>query len=578
MKKTFYVILIISLVVLALLLGSFAYGAPVKSASAKANAAGVKEPQYGGTITLWRPVNPMSWDIVDWSFLHGGDTGFYMEHLMMGDLQKGPRGTNEFDFQTAVWIPTGILRGELLQSWEVKKNSLQVILHLHKGIMWQEKPGVMKARELVADDVVYSITRLKNSRRASPLFLDFVGKMETPDKYTVVINMTEWCADWPFRIGFGYYDAIQAPEQEKASGGPGKWENATGTGPFMITDYKDGHSVTYTKNPNYWDSEIIGGKKYKLPFVDKVYIPIIKDEQTQVAAFRSGKLDLLAINWKYFDELKKSLPQLKWKRLLSIYNSIMAMRMDRKPFNDIRVRRAMNLAINKKEIIDNFYGGNAEMYTYPYPPSFKDVYTALDKLPPAARELYSYDPVKAKKLLTEAGYPDGFSFKAQIANTSQAGLDVAAMVVSYLEKIGVKLELEPMDNIPFLGRMIKKDHSEGIFWYPDQGTPYVVIRRFTTGNPYNPQIMSDPYLDKAFLDAMQNPKLTEKQGLEVMKKLAVYALEQAPGIILPTSYFYFAWWPWVQNYYGEFYVGAFRGGPIHARVWIDQEMKKKMGY
>ena len=61
----------------------------------------------------------------------------------------------------------------------------------------------------------------------------------------------------------------------------------------MITEYKDGHSQTYTKNPNYWDSDIIGGKKYKLPFVDKVYMPIIKDEQTAISSFRSGKLDLI---------------------------------------------------------------------------------------------------------------------------------------------------------------------------------------------------------------------------------------------------------------------------------------------
>ena len=97
----------------------------------------------------------------------------------------------------------------------------------------------------------------------------------------------------------------------------------------------------------------------------------------------------------------------------------MAMRMDQKPFNDIRVRRAMNLAINKKEIIDSFYGGNAEMHTYPFPPSFKDVYTPLEKLPPSARELYTYNPEKAKKLLAEAGYPNGFTFKAQISNASQ---------------------------------------------------------------------------------------------------------------------------------------------------------------
>ena len=166
---------------------------------------------------------------------------------------------------------------------------MQLILKLRKGVMWQEKPGVMKARELVADDVVYSVNRLKNSKKAIPLYMDFVGKMEAPDKYTVVIHMAEWCADWHYRMGWGYYDAIQAPEQEKAPGGPKKWENACGTGPYMLTEYKEGHSQIYTKNPNYWDSETIGGKKYKLPLNDKVVMQIIKDEATQIASLRTGK-------------------------------------------------------------------------------------------------------------------------------------------------------------------------------------------------------------------------------------------------------------------------------------------------
>jgi len=580
MKKNFYVLLTTSLVLLVFLLGSFVYGAPAKAASTKAKAPRVKEPQYGGTITFSRALNPIAWDISEWTWKHGNDTGFYMEHLLMGNLQKGPRGSNEFSFHNAAWIPPAVTRGELLESWEVKKNPLQIILHLRKGVMWQDKPGVMKARELIADDVVYSINRIKNSRKAIPLYMDFVGKMETPDRYTVVVNMTEWCADWPYRMGWGYYDAIQAPEQEKAPGGPNKWENACGTGPFMITEYKDGHSQTYTKNPNYWDSDVINGKKYKLPFADKIYISVIKDDQTRNATFRSGKLDLLmALSWKYVDELKKSLPQLKWGRSLGNGNFTMAMRMDQKPFNDIRVRRAMNLAINKKEIIDSFYGGNAEMHTYPFPPSFNEVYTPLDKLPPSARELYSYNPAKAKKLLAEAGYPNGFSFKAQIPNNDQTGLDLGALVVAYLAKIGVKLELEPMDYGLWITRMLKKNHSEGIFFGNDHGGPYSGIRKnFMTVQTWNPHMMSDPYMDKSWSDAVENPKLTEKQSMEVMKKLAVYALDQAPCILLPTAYFYSAWWPWVQNFYGEFNVGAQRSAPIYARVWIDQEMKKKMGY
>ncbi len=251
---------------------------------------------------------------------------------------------------------------------------MQIILYLRKGIHWQDKPGVMKARELTADDVVYSLNRLKNARRAIPDYMDYIGKIETPDKYTVIINMTEWVIDWPYRIGWGGYGAIQAPEQEKAPGGPAKWENACGTGPYMITNYKQGHSQIYTKNPKYWDTELIGGKKYKLPFTDKVVMMIIKDEATQLASLRTGKIDLMMVmNMKHVDELKKNLPQLQWARYLYPGNFSMAMRMDTKPFNDIRVRRALNLAVNKKEIIESFFNGNAELHTYPFPPSFKEV-------------------------------------------------------------------------------------------------------------------------------------------------------------------------------------------------------------
>ena len=158
-------------------------------------------------------------------------------------------------------------------------------------------------------------------------------------------------------------------------------------------------------------------------------------------------------------------------------------------------------------------------------------------------------------------------------------MDLAAMVVSYLDKIGVKLELDPMDYSSWLGRMMKKNHSEGIFFNNDHGGPYSAIRKnFLTGQTWNPHMMADPYMDKTWTEAVQNPKLTEKQSLEVMKKLAVYAIEQVPAIIFPTPYIYISWWPWVQNYYGELFLGAQNGTMINASRWIDQEMKKKMGY
>ncbi len=539
-------------------------------------------PKYGGTLKfldMSPQLNPLSWDNADIVWKHGHDTGFVMEHLMMGDLQKGPRGTNQYAFHASAWIPPDVLRGELLERWEVKKDPLRVVFHLRKGVYWQEKPGVMKAREFVADDVVYSTMRVKNARKSAGR-LNFIDRFEVPDKYTAVMYMKEWTVEWAYRMAWGYYDGIQAPEQEKAPGGANKWQNLCGTGPYMLTDYKQGHSQTYTRNPKYWDSEPVDGKAYKLPFTDQIVMMIMKDEATRMASLRTGKIDLMMnINWKHVADLKKTNPQLQWSKKLYTNGFVMAMRMDTKPFTDIRVRRALNMAVNKQEIIDNFYGGNGEMVNYPFPKTFTSVYTPMEKLPPTAKELFIYNPEKAKKLLAEAGYPNGFTFKAQIENTTQEQLDVAAMVASYLAKVGVKMEIETMDYPSWLSRMTKKVHPAGCFMSSDHGTPFSGIRKnFCSGETWNPYMMKDAHVDKTLERVVEDPNLPEKEALLEMKKLAVYAIDQAPAIWLPGWYVYSAWWPWVKNYHGEIRVGAWRSAPILARIWVDQDLKKKMGY
>jgi peptide/nickel transport system substrate-binding protein len=546
------------------------------------SAARSEEPKYGGTLTFteYAPnVNPMSWDNAAWNWKHGYDTGFYLEHLMMGDLQKGPRGKKLFTFDAAAWIPPDVVRGELLERWEVNKKDLKIVLYLRKGVFWQEKPGVMKSRELVADDVVYSMERLMKSPKRVPDQMDFIERWEAKDKYTVVVHLKHWVADWQFRIGWGYYEAIQPPEMEKAPGGAARWENACGTGPFMLTEYKEGHSQIYQRNPNYWGSELFGKKSFKLPFVDKLIMLLVRDEQTLIAALRTGKVDLaFNINPRYVDELKKNVPQLKWARHIQQGNLSLALRMDTKPFDDIRVRKALNMAINRKEMIKTLFHGQAEIHSYPFPPTFKEVYTPLEKLPPAAQEVYTYNPEKAKKLLAEAGYPKGFSFKATVV-TAPNMMEAASMVVAYLAKIGVNLELVPMDYPSSMSQMLKRAHPAGFFLRTDHSSPFAGIQKnFFSDSPWNPHMMKDPYVEKTWEEAWKNPNLSEKEGFEVIKKLAVYCLEQVPAVILPTNYTYTVWWPWVKNYYGEFRVGAQRSGPILARVWIDQDLKKKMGF
>jgi peptide/nickel transport system substrate-binding protein len=111
------------------------------------------------------------------------------------------------------------------------------------------------------------------------------------------------------------------------------------------------------------------------------------------------------VRWSHVDEMKKSVPALQWHKYLANGGQFIALRMDQKPFDDIRVRRAVNLAVNKQEIIKAYYGGNAEMLAWPMHPTYTGYYEPLEQMPDAVKELYSFNPAKAKQLLAEAGYP-----------------------------------------------------------------------------------------------------------------------------------------------------------------------------
>jgi peptide/nickel transport system substrate-binding protein len=535
-------------------------------------------PQYGGTLKLLGG-DPRSFDNADWSYQHSADTGFFMEHLLVGDLQKGPRGSNIFNFLPASWIPDNALRGELAESWEVKKDQLKVVFHLRKGIQWMEKKGVMNARELTADDVVFSMTRWKNSRRATPLFLDFVDRWEATDKYTVVMHMKKWNAEWSYRTAWGYYDAVQAPEQSKTDK-PNHWTNATGTGPMMITSFRRGHSVELTKNPHYWDTTIIDGKRYKFPFIDKLIAYNIGDRSTQLTAFRTGKIDMLPLVFgENFTKLKNDFPKLIWHQNAPMYTFMIALRMDRKPFDDIRVRRALNLAVNQQEIVDKLYDGDARLYSWPFPKYYTQVYTPFEKLPKTTQELYGYNPEKAKKLLAEAGYANGFTFTAQYTSENERVAEMAPLIIKYLKDVGVNMILEPIDGTAFFGLMVGKKHKEALFIASSYSNPYSMVRmHFLPRQMWNPFMMNDPEMEKKFIKIIEDPNMTEAKGYEEMRKMAIQAADQAPSIMLPMQNSYFIRWPWVKNVYDERSVGAARGGPIYARMWIDQDMKKKMGF
>ena len=541
--------------------------------------AQAEKPQYGGTLnvgSVWVTLSALSWDPADWNWKQNHDTGEFYEQLFAADLTKSKRNGGKHAFYADAWLPSDAIRGELAESWEWKEKPLRLTLKLRKGVMYPEKPGVMASREFTAQDVVYNFTRMDKSPKKIAGYFDHIEKVEASDKYTVLFTLKEFNAEWDYRFGWGYYSGIVPKEVVDA--GAANWKNANGTGPFKLTEFVQGNSSTYVKNPIYWDKEKIGAQEYKLPFVDKLILPTIKDEATQQAALRTGKLDILeTIRWSAVDELKKNAPQLKWSKWLSMNGQFLSMRVDTKPFDDIRVRRALNMAVNKQEIVKDYYGGNAELFSYPQHPDYFGYYEPLDAMPDSIKELFTYNPDKAKKLLAEAGYPKGFSFKVQVCSCALDHMDLLPLVAAYLERVGVKVEIQPMEYGAFLSAMTSKTVAPGYMMNNGHTNPTTTIRKsFVKGQVWNPSQWSDPEYDKKMAAAYLERDEPKRQAM--LKDMTREILDKAPYIWLPTPHIFTAWWPWVKNYGGELRAGAVRPGPIYARIWIDQEMKKKMGY
>ena len=536
-------------------------------------------PKYGGALeigTVYVTLSALSWDLADWNWKQNHDTGQFYEQLFAADLSKSVRNGGKHPFYADAWLPSDAIRGELAESWEWKENPLRVEIKLRQGVMFPEKPGVMTSRELVAEDVVFSQNRLASSPKKIAAYFDHIDKVYAADKHTVVFAFKDYNAEWDYRFGWGYYSGI-VPEGGGRCG-RGQLEEPERHRSLHAHRLRVRQLQHLHKEPDLLGQGEDRRTDYKLPFVDKIVYRTIKDEATFVTALRTAKLDILEnIRWQNVEQLKKSAPQLQWSKWLSMSGQFLAMRVDTKPFDDIRVRRALNMAVNKKEIVSAYYNGNAELFSYPQHPDYTGYFEPLEAMPDSIKELFEYNPDKAKKLLAEAGVPNGFSFKVQVCSCNPDHMDLLPLVAAYLENVGVKIEIQPMEYGAFLSAMTSKTNTPGYFMNNGHTNPTTTIRKsFLKGQVWNPSQYDDPAYEKKMAAVYLERDEGKRQAM--LKEMTREILDKAPYVWLPTPYIFTAWWPWVKNYNGELRAGAVRPGPIYARIWADQELKKKMGY
>ncbi|MFC1939525.1 ABC transporter substrate-binding protein [Chloroflexota bacterium] len=497
------------------------------------------------------------------------------EELLIGDWTKGPAGTGEVSFETNAVPPLDAWAGSLCTSWELT-DPTTLTFNIRKGVYFQDKPPV-NGREMDANDVVFSIKRqlekpgsyiLKSlSENQLPLSVD------APDKWTVVIKSPEGQAGALLEsMGDG---CSVVPHEIDEYGDMNKWQNVVGTGPFILKDHIQGSVSTLERNPNYWDKDPFRPDN-QLPYLDKIKILAIKDRATQLSALRTSKADFCwPVYWEDGQLLVNSLPDLQYSRGVDYSGDMIWMRLDKPelPFKDKRVRHALMLGINNQEILDDYFEGNAEMLTYPVLPlpDFADVFVPLDELPESSRELYEYHPDKAKQLLAEAGYPNGFETEMVIYEDYA---DFASLIKGYWDKIGVNVKLDVREKGVWQTTASKRWHEQMLIRSYNTAKQFLMLD-IRPGNNRNLSYVDDPYLSEKADEVAALFFEPEKQAA-VYKELVPYMIDQCYVIQFPTYYQYFIWQPWVKDYYGMWSIGRNNMYRWIKWLWIDQDLKKSI--
>ena len=390
--------------------------------------ARAQSPKRGGTLSL-RLWDPPHWD-PHLTISYKTHIAYSFTHSRLLKHKAGP----------GVQPGTFAIEGDLAESW-TQPNETTYIFRLRKGVRWQNKPPV-NGRELTADDVVYSVERFKTvTGNANAYMLSSLDKVEAQDKHTVKFTLKEpyvWFLDM---LANSHAVAIIAKECVDKFGDLKKYESAVGSGPWMLDSYRPNVGYTFVRNPSYF----VTGQ----PYIDRIEVAVDEDNASRMAAFIAGKYDL---GWEYQgvinrvdwvqikDTLKQKRPRLQTAEYPNAVMTHISMRTDKAPFSDVRVRRAMSLAIHRQGIIDAVYEG-VGAFNPPVPAALKEWSVPMNQLGEGAR-WYKYDLSQARKLMAEAGYPKGFPTTVDFTTYGSTVLiDMAQLVLKHLKDIGIDAKL-----------------------------------------------------------------------------------------------------------------------------------------
>jgi peptide/nickel transport system substrate-binding protein len=458
------------------------------------------------------------------------------------------------------------IEGDLAESWQQTSDTTYVF-KLRKGVRFHAKPPV-NGRELTAEDVRYTFERILIDKGSAGVSMyRSIAKVEALDRHTVRFTLREPFAWFLDMIANPMAGAIVARECVEKFGDLKKPEAVIGTGPYTLESYKPNVSLSLVRNPHYFVPT--------LPYIERVEMQVDEDNASRIAAFLGGKYDL---GWEFpgtinrtdwvqiAEPLKKRRPGLKVQEFTSNVVSDFAMRVDKPPFNDVRVRQAVSLAIDRKEIIDATLEGQG-VVNGPVPAALDEWALPLDQLGEGAR-YYRHDPAEAKRLLAAAGHPNGFAASVCFATYGSTVLvDTMQLVLKHLKSVGINAALDQKEYGAYQASC-RLGKFESMVFGPL--TPFLepdnfLYGQYFTGEPRNRSHVSDPALDD--LIVRQRRTADVKGRREVINQIQRHLAKQQYYVHVPSGVYVAVWDPALKNYGPN--LGYDYGGRL-LTAWLDR--------
>jgi len=511
-------------------------------------AASTKSPKRGGSIaraSAWDPpvIDPrLTQSVGLFQF-----AGLVHNRLVRYRFTDEASGTNDLT-----------LVGDLAESWEANSDQRVWTFKLRHGVKWQSV-APLNGRELVAADVKYCFEAYAKEGVQSFTFREIEG-METPDKYTLRIHLKT--PNVLFAHNLAEPIAVIFSREVLEEDGDLK-KRMIGTGPFLLKEHTRKVRLVLARNPDYFDK----GR----PYLDEYTILSTPDAATRLAAFRSGQSDII---WQASPSEVETVRKTNPAAVIQAYANTLApfglaLAQDRPPFSDVKVRRAISMAIDRQKQVDTVYEGHGI-------PGWGVPYIFYQDKPPTLAQLgpwVQHRPAEAKKLLTEAGHPNGFETTLFYYEYFPQMTSQIQLVQQDLKRnLNINVKITKMDYTSYYGRYVESKW-DGMSWGFQSGhavgldeRTYHYLHSRSTKNFFR---VNDPAIDELVTKLRQTPDRAEQRV--VTKKIVDREFDQVLRMWMPYDNGFLAFQPPLRN----MAAGALRrsdgyGSPTLARAWLDK--------